>query len=174
MQAVVDEIVFANVNAVKIEHPRNWSLGKLLKEFMTISGKLLDDSFAGITEEVLLKSLAHSHELNSIGLDDIHLPNLPRPPKAFRGIRQKNSSLKRWLAICSDYLTKNGRYHATTNLLRKYLGGFLIVSYLDVIEESGYDDAYVKEVERAVLVKTLDCFGRDHLVNMNRLSTSTV
>ncbi|PQQ02304.1 protein translocase subunit SECA2 chloroplastic isoform X1 [Prunus yedoensis var. nudiflora] len=154
MQAVVDEIVFANVNALK--HPRNWSL----------------DSFAGITEEALLKSLAHSHELNSIDLDDIHLPNLPRPPKAFRGIRKKSSSLKRWLAICSDDLTKNGRYHATTSLLRKYLGDFLIVSYLDVIEESGYDDAYVKEVERAVLVKTLDCFWRDHLVNMNRLSSA--
>ncbi|BBG95583.1 Preprotein translocase SecA family protein, partial [Prunus dulcis] len=166
MQAVVDEIVFANVNALK--HPRNWSLGKLLKEFMTISGKLLD----GITEEALLKSLAHSHELNSIDLDDIHLPNLPRPPKAFRGIRKKSSSLKRWLAICSDDLTKNGRYHAATSLLRKYLGDFLIVSYLDVIEESGYDDAYVKEVERAVLVKTLDCFWRDHLVNMNRLSSA--
>ncbi|XP_034200816.1 protein translocase subunit SECA2, chloroplastic isoform X4 [Prunus dulcis] len=170
MQAVVDEIVFANVNALK--HPRNWSLGKLLEEFMTISGKLLDDSFAGITEEALLKSLAHSHELNSIDLDDIHLPNLPRPPKAFRGIRKKSSSLKRWLAICSDDLTKNGRYHAATSLLRKYLGDFLIVSYLDVIEESGYDDAYVKEVERAVLVKTLDCFWRDHLVNMNRLSSA--
>ncbi|XP_021800407.1 protein translocase subunit SECA2, chloroplastic-like, partial [Prunus avium] len=114
---------------------------------MTISGKLLDDSFAGITEEALLKSLAHSHELNSIDLDDIHLPNLARPPKAFRGIRKKSSSLKRWLAKCSDDLTKNGRYHATTSHLRKYLGGFLIVSYLDVIEESGYDDAYVKEVE---------------------------
>ncbi|CAL2235054.1 unnamed protein product [Prunus armeniaca] len=172
MQAVVDEIVFANVNALK--HPRNWSLGKLLKEFLTISGKLLDDSFTGITEEALLKSLAHSHELNSIDLDDIHLPNLPRPPKAFRGIRKKSSSLKRWLAICSDDLTKNGRYHATTSLLRKYLGDFLIVSYLDVIEESGYDDAYVKEVERAVLVKTLDCFWRDHLVNMNRLSSAVL
>ncbi|PQM36230.1 protein translocase subunit SECA2 chloroplastic isoform X1 [Prunus yedoensis var. nudiflora] len=174
------KLSFANVNALK--HPRNWSLGKLLKEFMTISGKLLDDSFAGITEEALLKSLAHSHELNSIDLDDIHLPNLPRPPKAFRGIHKKSSSLKRWLAICSDDLTNFitpdmsnvgiGRYHATTSLLRKYLGDFLIVSYLDVIEESGYDDAYVKEVERAVLVKTLDCFWRDHLVNMNRLSSA--
>ncbi|KAL6270834.1 hypothetical protein ACE6H2_027745 [Prunus campanulata] len=113
---------------------------------MTISGKLLDDSFAGIKEEALLKSLAHSHELNSIDLDDIHLPNLPRPPKAFRGIR-KSSSLKRWLAICSDDFTKNGRYHATTSLLCKYLWRFLIVSHLDVIEESSYDDACVKEVE---------------------------
>ncbi|CAB4276262.1 unnamed protein product [Prunus armeniaca] len=90
-------------------------MGKLLKEFMTISGKLLDGelihyypypAFPGITEKALLKSLAHSHELNSIDLDDIHLPNLPRPQKAFRGIRKKSSSLKRWLAICSDDLTK--------------------------------------------------------------------
>ncbi|XP_068339736.1 protein translocase subunit SECA2, chloroplastic isoform X1 [Pyrus communis] len=170
MQAVVDEIVFGNVDALK--HPRNWNLGKLLKEFMTISGKLLDDSFTGITEEVLLKSLADSHELNSRDIHDVHLPNLPRPPNALRGIRKKSSSLKRWLAICSDDMTKNGRYHATTSLLRKYLGDLLIASYLDVIQESGYDDGYVKEVERAVLVKTLDCFWRDHLVNMNRLSSA--
>lgn len=42
---------------------------------------------------------------------------------------------------------RNGRYHATTSLLRKYLGDLLIASYLDVIQESGYDDGYVKEVE---------------------------
>ncbi|KAM5564334.1 protein translocase subunit SECA2, chloroplastic [Rosa sericea] len=170
MQAVVDEIVFKNVDAFK--HPRNWSLNKLLKEFMAIAGKLLDDSFAGITEEALLESLVQSNELNSKVIDDIHLPNLPKPPNAFRGIRKKNSSLKRWLAICSDDLTKNGRYHATTNLLRKYLGDYLIASYLDVVQDSGYDDTYVKEVERAVIVKTLDCFWRDHLVNMNRLSSA--
>ena len=35
----------------------------------------------------------------------------------------------------------------TANLLRKYLGDFLIASYLDVVQESGYDDAYVKEIE---------------------------
>lgn len=33
------------------------------------------------------------------------------------------------------------------NLLRKYLGDFLIASYLNVIQESGYDDSYVKEIE---------------------------
>ncbi|KAB2093816.1 hypothetical protein ES319_A02G118300v1 [Gossypium barbadense] len=132
MQAVVDEIVFGNADPLK--HPRYWSLSKLLKEFINIGGKLLDDGF--------------------------------------RGIRRKNSSLKRWLAICSDDSTKNGRYRPTTNLLRKYLGDILIASYLNIVQESGYDDAYIKEIERAVLVKTLDCFWRDHLVNMNRLSSA--
>lgn len=28
------------------------------------------------------------------------------------------------------------------------------------------------ELQRAVLVKTLDCFWRDHLINMNRLSSA--
>lgn len=42
---------------------------------------------------------------------------------------------------------RDGRYRGTTNLLRKYLGDFLIASYLDVVLESGYDDSYVKEVE---------------------------
>ncbi|KAJ9146254.1 hypothetical protein P3X46_028542 [Hevea brasiliensis] len=60
----------------------------------------------------------------------------------------------------------------TTNLLRKYLGDLLIASYWNVVQESGYDDAYVKEIERAVLLKTLDCFWRDHLINMNRLSSA--
>lgn len=111
-------------------------MNKLLTEYVEIAGKLLDgelihflffifyffaflclfninshgrtfpDSFAEITEEALLKYLAQSHKLNSKEIDDIHLPNLPRPPNAFRGIRKKNSSLKRWLAICSDDLTK--------------------------------------------------------------------
>ncbi|KAK9270302.1 hypothetical protein L1049_025880 [Liquidambar formosana] len=185
MQAVVDEIVFANVDPQK--HPSSWSLSKLLKEFIGIAGKLMNghhvhhessrngispDSFSGITEEALLKSLAQLHELSSVDISNFYLPNLPLPPDAFRGIRRKSSSLKRWLAICSDDSTKDGRYRATTNLLRKYLGDFLIASYLHVIEESGYDDAYVKEIERAVLVKTLDCFWRDHLINMNRLSSA--
>ncbi|KAM3699945.1 hypothetical protein ACJW31_05G063500 [Castanea mollissima] len=42
MQAVVDEIVFGNVDPLK--HPRSWSLGKLMKEFISIAGKLLDGS----------------------------------------------------------------------------------------------------------------------------------
>ncbi|KAK4387331.1 protein translocase subunit SECA2, chloroplastic [Sesamum angolense] len=83
----------------------------------------------------------------------------------------KSSSLKRWLTICSDDSMK-WKFRPTVNLLCKYLGDFLIASYLDVIQESGYDSAYVKEIERAVLVKTLDCFWRDHLVNMNRLSSA--
>lgn len=166
----MDEIVFGNVDPLK--HPRSWSLGKLLKEFILIAGKLLDDSFAGITEDALLKSLGQLHDSSSIDIDCFYLPNLPKPSNSFRGIRRKSSSLKRWLAICSDDLTVNGRYRATINLLRKYLGDTLIASYLNVIEESGYDDAYVKEIERAVLVKTLDCFWRDHLINMNRLSSA--
>ncbi|OMO50370.1 Protein translocase subunit SecA [Corchorus capsularis] len=170
MQAVVDEIVFGNADPMK--HPRYWNLGKLLKEFIAIAGKLLDDSFAAITEEDLFQSLKQLHESNSVDIDDFHLPNLPNPPDGFRGIRRKNSSLKRWLAICSDDSTKNGRYRPTTNLLRKYLGDILIASYVNIVEESGYDDAYIKEIERAVLVKTLDCFWRDHLVNMNRLSSA--
>ncbi|TXG53029.1 hypothetical protein EZV62_022198 [Acer yangbiense] len=169
MQAVVDEIVFGNVDPLK--HPRHWSLGKLLKEFITIAGKLLGGSFAGITEEALLTSLAQIHQLSSTD-DNLNFPDLPKPPNSFRGIRRKSSSLRRWLAICSDDLTKNGKYRATVNLLRKYLGDFLIASYLDVVQESGYDDVYVKEIEKAVLVKTLDCFWRDHLVNMNRLSSA--
>ncbi|KAB2037408.1 hypothetical protein ES319_D03G073000v1 [Gossypium barbadense] len=200
MQAVVDEIVFGNADPLK--HPRYWSLSKLLKEFINIAGKLLDDSFAMISEEDLFQSLKQLHESNSVDVDNFHLPNLPKPPDGFRGIRRKNSSLKRWLAICSDDSTKNGRYRPTTNLLRKYLGDFLIASYLNIVQESGYDDAYIKEIEtilllphtchprsclfpplfaanflliriqRAVLVKTLDCFWRDHLVNMNRLSSA--
>uniref|UniRef100_A0A6N2MLG6 Protein translocase subunit SecA n=1 Tax=Salix viminalis TaxID=40686 RepID=A0A6N2MLG6_SALVM len=170
MQAVVDEIVFGNADPLK--HPRNWNLGKLLKEFKTIGGKLLHEPFVGVSEEAFLKSLSQLHESSSINISNFHLPNLPKPPNAFRGIRRKSFSLKRWLAICSDDLTMNGRYRITTNLLRKYLGDFLIASYLDVTLESGYDDEYIKEIERTVLLKTLDYFWRDHLVNMNRLSSA--
>ncbi|KAJ6391719.1 hypothetical protein OIU77_025644 [Salix suchowensis] len=170
MQAVVDEIVFGNADPLK--HPRNWNLVKLLKEFKTIGGKLLHEPFVGVSEEAFLKSLSQLHESSSINISNFHLPNLPKPPNAFRGIRRKSFSLKRWLAICSDDLTMNGRYRTTTNLLRKYLGDFLIASYLDVTLESGYDDEYIKEIERTVLLKTLDYFWRDHLVNMNRLSSA--
>ncbi|KAI4337855.1 hypothetical protein L6164_016224 [Bauhinia variegata] len=170
MQAVVDEIVLANVNPLK--HPDSWDLSKLLKEFMTMGGKLLHESFAGITNDTLLKSVGKLQDASSIDIVNLSLPNLPAPPNAFRGIRRKSSSLRRWLSICSDELTKNGKYQTTINLLRKYLGDFLIASYLNVVEESGYDERHVKEIERAVLVKTLDCFWRDHLVNMNRLSSA--
>ncbi|OWM85122.1 hypothetical protein CDL15_Pgr027909 [Punica granatum] len=170
MQAVVDEIVIGNANPVK--HPSTWILGKLLKEFVAITGELLDGSFAEISEDVLLNSLLELQELSSIDINNFCLPNLPKPPNTFRGIHRKSSSLKRWLAISSDDLTKNGKYRSMTNLLRKYLGDYLIASYLAVIQESGHDDAYVKEIERVVLVETLDCFWRDHLVNMNRLSSA--
>ncbi|PIN16998.1 hypothetical protein CDL12_10352 [Handroanthus impetiginosus] len=170
MQAVTNEIIFKNVDPTK--HPSSWSLGRILKEFTGISGKFLNDSFAGVTEEHMLQSLIQVHGLSSVEIDDFHLPTLPKPPNSFRGIRMKSSSLKRWLTICSDDSMKDGKLRPTINLLCKYLGDFLIASYLDVIEESGYDSAYVKEIERAVLVKTLDCFWRDHLVNMNRLSSA--
>ncbi|GMP46811.1 hypothetical protein CsSME_00014833 [Camellia sinensis var. sinensis] len=149
MQAVVDEIIFGNVDPLK--HPSKWNLGKLLKEFNGISGKILNESFVAITEVALRESLTQLHELSSVSINDFHLPNLPSPPNAFRGIRRKSSSLKRWLAVCSDDSAKDGKYRPTVNLLRKYLGDFII---------------------RAVLVKTLDCFWRDHLVNMNRLSSA--
>ncbi|KAL3840043.1 hypothetical protein ACJIZ3_024634 [Penstemon smallii] len=170
MQAVADEIIFKNVDPAK--HPSSWNLGKLLNEFNAISAKILNDSFAGVTEENMMQSLAQLHDLSTVDIDGFHLPNLPKPPNSFRGIRMKNASLKRWLIICSDDSTKDGKFKPTVNLLCKYLGDFLIASYLDVIQESGYDSAYVREVERAVLVKTLDCFWRDHLVNMNRLNSA--
>ncbi|KAJ1382561.1 SecA, Wing/Scaffold superfamily, partial [Sesbania bispinosa] len=170
MQAVVDEIVFNNIDPVK--HPRSWGLSNLLKEFMTIGGKLLHESFGGISDDTLLNSLGQVSEASSVDIVNFSLPNLPAPPNAFRGIRRKSSSLRRWLAICSDDLIENGKYRTTSNLLRKYLGDFLIASYLNIVEESGYDERHVKEIERAVLLKTLDCFWRDHLVNMNRLSSA--
>ncbi|KEH35340.1 preprotein translocase subunit SecA [Medicago truncatula] len=170
MQAVVDEIVFSNIDPVK--HPRSWGLSNLLKEFKTIGGKLLHESFGGINDDTLLNSLGQLNEVKSVDVVNFCLPNLPAPPNAFRGIRRKSSSLRRWLAICTDDLIENGKYRTTSNLLRKYLGDFLIASYLDVVEESGYDERHVKEIERAVLLKTLDCFWRDHLVNMNRLSSA--
>ncbi|KAI3460557.1 hypothetical protein Pfo_017220 [Paulownia fortunei] len=170
MQAVAAEIIFKSVDPTK--HPSSWSLGKLLKEFNGISGKVLNGSFAGVTEEHMLQSLTQVHGLSFVDIDEFHLPTLPKPPNSFRGIRMKSSSLKRWLTICSDDSIKDGKFRPAVNLLCKYLGDFLIASYLHVIQESGYDSAYVKEIERAVLVKTLDCFWRDHLVNMNRLSSA--
>ncbi|KAK4801812.1 hypothetical protein SAY86_000015 [Trapa natans] len=170
MQAVVDEIVIGNANPAK--HPSTWNLGNLLREFAAISGELLDGSFSGISVEILLNSLLELQELSSIDINNFCLPDLPKPPNTFRGIHRKSSSLKRWLNISSDELIKDGKYRPPINLLRKYLGDFLIASYLDVIQESGHDDAYVREIERTVLVETLDCFWRDHLVNMNRLSSA--
>lgn len=168
MQAVVDEIVIGNIDPQK--HPNDWNLGKILDEIVGIGGKLLPESFVEMNEEDLRSSLEQIHGLSSIKVDTFSLPNLPVPPNAFRGIRKKNSSLKRWLIICADDTTKEGLYKGTINLLRKYLGDFLIASYLEVVQDSGYDDKYIQEIEREVIVKTLDCFWRDHLVNMNRLS----
>ncbi|KAF8023697.1 hypothetical protein BT93_F1012 [Corymbia citriodora subsp. variegata] len=145
MQAVVDEIVIANVNPAK--HPSTWSLNKLLEELVSISGKLLDGLSSGITEEALLDSLTHLDDMNSVDINNFNLPNLPKPPNTFRGIHMKSASLKSWLVICSDDMAKNGRYRPAISLLRKYLGDLLIASYLDAIQESGYDDAYVKEIE---------------------------
>ncbi|KAM7511113.1 hypothetical protein LguiB_009988 [Lonicera macranthoides] len=133
-----------------LEHPSNWNFGKLLKDLNSVAGKILDDSSVWITEEALMKSLDQLHELSSVNINNFHLPNLPAPPNTFRGIRRKSSSLKRWLDICSDDSAKDGRYRATANLLRKYLGDFLIASYLEVIQESGYDDGYVKEIEELI------------------------
>ncbi|KAK9162368.1 hypothetical protein Syun_003270 [Stephania yunnanensis] len=169
MQGVVDEIVSGNVNTQK--HPTTWNLDKLLNEFNVVSGNILGDSFSGVTEESLLASLQQPLE-SHVRVDNFSLPNLPAPPNAFRGIRAKSSSLKRWLVICADESNKEGGYQGTANILRKYLGDFLIASYLDVIQDSGYDSPYIREIEKTVLVKTLDCFWRDHLINMNRLSSA--
>ncbi|PHT50463.1 Protein translocase subunit SECA2, chloroplastic [Capsicum baccatum] len=170
MQAVVDDVIFMNVNPQK--HPKNWRLDKILKEFKDVAGETLNYSFAGLNEDALLNSLVQLQKFQSISIDNFYLPSLPPIPNSFRGIRGKTSSFKRWLAICSDDSIKYGKYREMVNFLRKYLGDFLIASYLDVIQESGYDAVYVKEIERAVLLKTLDCFWRDHLINMNRLSSA--
>lgn len=67
--------------------------------------QIIPDSFSGITKEALLKSLAELDKL-TIDVNNFYFPDLPKPPNAFRGIRKKSSLLKRWLAICSDDLTK--------------------------------------------------------------------
>ncbi|XP_057446945.1 protein translocase subunit SECA2, chloroplastic isoform X2 [Lotus japonicus] len=102
MQAVVDEIVFSNTDPLK--HPRSWGLNNLSREFMTIGGKLLHESFGVISDDTLLNSLGQLSEVSSVDIVNFSLPNLPAPPNAFRGIRRKSSSLRRWLAICTDDL----------------------------------------------------------------------
>lgn len=104
-----------------------------------------------------------------------------------------------WVLLFKDIVCRSGRYRTSINLLRKFLGDYLIASYLNVVQESGFDDGYIKEIEvqvclclcvythdrhhnvwsiwlswkqRAVLLKTLDCYWRDHLVNMNKLSSA--
>ncbi|KAL8167585.1 hypothetical protein V2J09_009084 [Rumex salicifolius] len=166
MQAVVDEAVLRNADSQK--HPSAWNLQKILKDFQIVGGKVLNE----VTEDMLLNSLSQLHALNSIDVSNFSPPHVPTPPNAFRGIKRKTSSLKRWLVISNDDSVMDGKYRVTVNMLRKYLGDFLIASYLEAVEESGYDDTYVREIERAVLIKSLDCFWRDHLVNMNRLSSA--
>lgn len=55
---------------------------------------------------------------------------------------------------------RDGKYKGTANILRKYLGDYLIASYLDIVQESGYDDAYVKEIEVTFVLHYL-CDGLD-------------
>uniref|UniRef100_A0A0D9XQ06 chloroplast protein-transporting ATPase n=1 Tax=Leersia perrieri TaxID=77586 RepID=A0A0D9XQ06_9ORYZ len=93
-------------------------------------------------------------------------------PNSFRGIRKRTSSMMRWLAICVDDATKKGRYTYIVNMLRKYFGDFLIATYLYAVQESRYDDAYIRGIEREILLKTLDSLWKDHLVNMNKLSSA--
>ncbi|KAI3868976.1 hypothetical protein MKW92_013202 [Papaver armeniacum] len=153
MQAVADEVVFGNTDPLR--HPSRWSLGKLLNELNVITGETFADIFEGITEEALLASLEQPYDLKSVEIDNFSLVNMPIPPSAFRGVRRKSSSLRRWLVICTDESSKSGPYQVTY-----------------AVQESGYDGVYIKEIEKAVLVKTLDCFWRDHLINMNRLSSA--
>ncbi|KAG5012740.1 hypothetical protein JHK82_024885 [Glycine max] len=92
MQAVVDEIVFSNIDPLK--HLRSWGLSKLLKEFVTVGGKLLRESLGGISDDTLLNSLGLVNDLCLVDIINFSLPNLPAPPNAFRGIRRKSSSLR--------------------------------------------------------------------------------
>lgn len=170
MQAVVDEIVYGNSDSQK--HPSNWNIGKLFNEFVQIGGDALAGFFADIKEEDVLSSLRQVSGVNFIDVDTFSLPGLPVPPNGFRGIRKKLSSLRRWVAICSDDVARKGRHQVAACLLRKYLGDFLIFSYLELVYESGFEDAYIEEIEREIMLKSLDSFWREHLINMNRLSSA--
>ncbi|CAL4981947.1 unnamed protein product [Urochloa decumbens] len=170
MQAVADEIVLLNIDPQK--PPRTWNLAKLLDEFVGLGGKLLSEPFKDIQEENLQSALEQMHGRGSVKADSFALPNMPVPPDSFRGIRKKTSSVMRWFAICVDDTSKKGRYTNTVNLLRKYFGDFLISTYLNAMQESRYDDTYISGIEREVLLKTLDALWKDHLVNMNKLSSA--
>lgn len=64
----------------------------------------LAETFEGISDHTLLNSLGLLNDASSVDIVNFSLPNLPAPPNAFRGIRRKSSSLRRWLAICTDDL----------------------------------------------------------------------
>ncbi|CAO2141162.1 unnamed protein product [Urochloa humidicola] len=170
MQAVADEIVLLNIDPQK--PPKTWNLAKLLDEFAGLGGKLLSEPFKNIQAENLQSVLEQMHGSGSVKADSFALPNMPVPPDSFRGIRKKTSSIMRWFDICVDDTTRKGRYTNTVNLLRKYFGDFLISTYLNAVQESCYDDTYISGIEREVLLKTLDALWKDHLVNMNKLSSA--
>uniref|UniRef100_A0A0E0MDD7 Protein translocase subunit SecA n=1 Tax=Oryza punctata TaxID=4537 RepID=A0A0E0MDD7_ORYPU len=170
MQAVADDIILGNVDPQK--PPNTWKLANLLDEFVSLGGTLLDEPFKEIQEEDLLSSLEQIHEFGPVNVDSFTLPNMPVSPNSFRGIRKRTSSMMRWLAICVEDASKKGRYTYIVNMLRKYFGDFLIATYLDAVQESRYDDAYIRGIEREILLKTLDTLWKDHLVNMNKLSSA--
>lgn len=64
-----------------------------------------EDVGAEITEEGLLTAIMNLHHTIPTDVNNFNLPGMPKPPNGFRGIRMKNSSLERWLSICSDDLT---------------------------------------------------------------------
>ncbi|KAK1641718.1 hypothetical protein QYE76_059523 [Lolium multiflorum] len=170
MQAVVDEVILGNVDPQK--PPKTWNLAKILDEFVSLGGNLLIETFKETQEEDLQSSLEQILRYGSPEVDNFALPNMPVPPNSFKGIRKRTSSVMRWFAICVDDTSKKGRYTNTVNLLRKYFGDFLIATYLEVLQESRYHDAYIRGIEREVLLKTLDTLWKDHLVNMNKLSSA--
>lgn len=170
MQAVVDEVILGNVDPQK--PPKTWNLAKILDEFVSLGGNLLTETFKETQEEDLQSSLEQILRYGSPEVDNFALPNMPVPPNSFKGIRKRTSSVMRWFAICVDDTSKKGRYTNTVNLLRKYFGDFLIATYLEVLQESRYHDAYIRGIEREVLLKTLDTLWKDHLVNMNKLSSA--
>lgn len=48
-------------------------------------------------------------------------------------------------SVCRD-----GKYRRIVNLLRKYFGDLLIASYLVLVQDSGFDVAYVEEIEVSI------------------------
>lgn len=79
-----------------------WLITLQFKCSMILTRRSLPEQFAEIREEDMLSSLEKVHGLDFTVIDAFSLPGLPLPPKTFRGIRKKQSSLKRWLNICAD------------------------------------------------------------------------